>query len=236
MELRRELIARDPDRSNHRLGRQRAAFEPVDANDRARPCHLLQLLLKNSGIVRQRFDLVARQRRAERGTVAIRCRLLLVLLDGDLRLDALDGQHGHLAVLAGTNAHIVQHARLESREFRFDRVAPRRERGNDRHTHVGRLHRRERRRLRRLVCARDGHRRTDDDRIGLIDDGDAKRTARGLLEEKRQRDGEGHFGASNFFGSIFTLMLTRSNVVSSMVSPATARRMRNGHLVPLTSR
>ena len=43
-------------------------------------------------------------------------------------------------------------------------------------------------------------------------------------------------GTSNFFGSIFVLIRIRSNVVSSTVSPATARLMRNGHFTPLTSR
>ena len=45
-----------------------------------------------------------------------------------------------------------------------------------------------------------------------------------------------HFRTSNFFGSIFALILNRSNVVSSVVSEPVARRSRNGHWSPSTSR
>ena len=71
VKLRRELIAGDADRSNHRLGRQRPALEAVDADDGAGPGHLLQLLLQHRRVVRQRVDLIARQRRPERRTIAV---------------------------------------------------------------------------------------------------------------------------------------------------------------------
>ena len=66
VELGGKLIARDADRSDLRLRRQRATFEAVDADHRARSGHVLQLLLQLRRIVGQRFDLIARERGAER--------------------------------------------------------------------------------------------------------------------------------------------------------------------------
>ena len=236
VKLRRELIAGDADRSDHRLGRQRPALEAVDADDGAGPGHLLELLLQRRRVVRQRVDLIARQRRPERRTVAVRGRLLLVLLDVDRRLDALNRQHRDLPVVAGPDAHVVQHALLEARKFDFDGVAAGCERRHDRDAGVDGLHRFDRPRLRRIVGSDDGDGGPDDHGIRLIDDRDPQRAPSRLLDEERQRDDARHFGASNFLGSIFKLTLIRSNVVSSIVLSPTARRIRKGHFVPFTSR
>src|SRR5204863_5269245 len=85
--LRGKLIARDADRSDLRLRRQGAALEAVDAEDRARSGHVLQLLPQRRGVVRQRLDRFTRQRRAEGDGLAIRGRGLPVAFDGDRRLD-----------------------------------------------------------------------------------------------------------------------------------------------------
>ena len=251
-----ELIARDTNRSNHRFGRQRSAFETVDADHRTGTRHVLELLLQDRRVVRERLDLLARQGRAKRRAVPVGGRLLFVLFHGDRRLDALDRQHGDLPVLAVPHADISQQPFFESGKLDLNGISARCERRDDCHTRVRRAHRRDRRGFRRFICRCDGDGRADDDRAGLIHDGNAQRSAgSGLGEEVRageiqrrssdqnheqlaqgRKDVVAHFGASNFRGSIFTLTLTRSNVVSSIVSPATARRMRNGHLMPFTVR
>ena len=94
------------------------------------------------GIVRQRFDLLARQRRAEGSAARVGRRLLLVLLDGDRRFELRDRQHRHLLVLAAANPDVLEDPRLESGKLRLDRVAARREAGQRRDAGVGGLDRR----------------------------------------------------------------------------------------------
>ena len=79
--FRRELIARDANRSDLRLRRQRAALEAVDLDHRTGAGHVQQLLAEHLRIVRQRLELFTRQRRAERRAARIRGRRLLVLAD-----------------------------------------------------------------------------------------------------------------------------------------------------------
>ena len=123
MILRGELIARDADRPDHRLGGQRAAFEAVNADHCAGTGHLLQLLLKDRWIIGQRLDLIAREGRAERRAVAIGRGLLFVLLDADRRLQALDRQHGHLFVLAAPDPDVGEELLLESGKLRLNGVS-----------------------------------------------------------------------------------------------------------------
>ena len=242
VKFRRELIARDANRLDHRFRRQRAAFEAVDANHRARPRHVFQLAPQRCGIVRQRFDLFAGQRRAEGGSIPIRSRLLPVLLDRDGRFHALDRQHRDLAILAAAKADVGQNTFFEAWEFCFDRVASRPQRRYDRDAGISGL-RRYGDAFRRLFRSGDGDSCANDDGVRLIDDSHPERGRCRLLRRRRRRERSGeersqehHFGAWNFLGSILTFTLTRSNVVSSIVLPATARRMRNGHLMPLTVR
>ena len=243
VEFRRELIARDADRSDLRLRRQRAALEPVDPDDRARAGHLLQLLLQLHRIVRQRFDLFAGERRAERVAARIGGGLLLVLPDGHRCFHLFDGEYGDLFVLAGADPHVFHDPRLEARELRLDRVAAGRQRQR-RDAGFRRERRIDGRRMRRLVSAGRRHLRADDHAAAGVDDGDAEEGGRRRLSERarrRQREPEHEhthhdFGASNLRGSIFALIRIRSKVVSSIVSPATARRIRNGSFSPSTSR
>ena len=119
VEFRGELIARDADRSDLRLVRQRRAFEAVDADHRAGAGHVHQLLAQHLGIVGQIRELLARQRRAERRSARIGGGGLLVLADQHGFLVAFDRQHQHLLVVAVSDADVGQHARFESGEFRL---------------------------------------------------------------------------------------------------------------------
>ncbi len=223
VELGGELIAGDADRSDHRLRRQRAALEAVDADDRAGTGHVLELLLQDRRIVRERVDLIARQHGAERRPVAVRRRLLFVLLHGDRGFHLPDREHRDLAVVASADTDVRKRPLLEARELDVDRVAAGRQSRDGRHAGIGRSRRRNGDASGRVVRAGDGHGRADDHGVGLIDDGDAQRAAGCRLCDEQQPQKDAHFSASNFFGSIFTLMLTRSNVVSSMVDAAPCR-------------
>ena len=121
--LGRELIARDADRSNLRFVRQRAAFEAVDLDDRAGTGHVHQLLPQHVGIVRQRFELFAGERGAERGAARVGGRRLFVLADGDRFLVTRDRQHQHLLVGAVADAHVGQPPRFEAVELGLNRIA-----------------------------------------------------------------------------------------------------------------
>ena len=250
--FRRELIARDADRSDLRLGRQRAALEAVDADDGARAGHVLQLLLQRRRIVRQRFDLIARQRRAERSALRIGGRLLLVLLDGHRGFELRDRSIADLPVLAAANADILQRARLESRKLGLDRVAARRQAGERRDAAVGGL--RTGTDLRRCVAGSAPVTVTVAPTMTAPLGSTTvtrKRRVRGLRMRRPPRDAHAsrytelrrrHTTSPSFrrlelsARSIFALMRMRSNVVSSIVWPPTARRMRKGHFRPLTSR
>ena len=239
-----ELIARDADRSNLRLRGQRGALEAIDADDGAGPGHVLQLLLQNRGIVGERLDLIASERGAERRAVAIGRRFLLVLTDRERRFDARDGENRHLLVVAVAHADVGERARVEAGERRLDAVASRPQAGDDRDSRTRCFHRLDRNVSRRILRAGDRHHRAGNDGAGRIDHRHAQRAVcrrlrvrmRAPEEDEECRERAPHFGTSNFFASIFTLMRMRSKVVSSMVCPATACRMRNGHFVPLTSR
>src|SRR4029453_962461 len=135
--------------------------------------------------------------------------------------------------------------RLEGWKVRLDRVAARREGGECRDAGFGGLRFRHRLGACGRLTAGEGDRGADDDRVGLVEDGDAKRRGRGRLREharcargnKTQDEQDSlHFGISNFRGSIFALIRKRSKMVSSIVSAPTARRMRKGSLSPSTSR
>jgi hypothetical protein len=119
-----ELIARNADRFDHRLGRQRATLEAVDADHGARTGHVLQLLPQLGRIVGERFHLFARQGGAER-VAAVGGRFLLVLAHLDRRLHLLERQQQQLFVIAAAQPDVRQTARLESGKRRFDDVTPR---------------------------------------------------------------------------------------------------------------
>jgi hypothetical protein len=123
VDLGRELIACHADRLDQRLGRQLATFEAVDQDLRVRPGDVDQLPAELVGIVGQRFDLFARERRAE-GDVAVGRRVLAIPLDGDGGLHAIDRQHDDLAVRAAADANVRQRARLKTGELRRERVPP----------------------------------------------------------------------------------------------------------------
>ena len=78
--LGRKLIARDVHGLDLRLRRQVAAFEAVDPDDGVGSGHLHQLTAHLGGILRQQFDLLARERRAEERH-AIGGRLLTIARD-----------------------------------------------------------------------------------------------------------------------------------------------------------
>jgi len=121
-----ELIARDSDGSDLRLGRQRASFEPVDAEDGPRTRHVLKLLLQQRGIVGQRLDLFTCQHGAER-PAGIGRRLLLVLSDGHGGLQLREGQHRNLPVLAAAYPNVLESPRFEPRKLDPDGIAARSE-------------------------------------------------------------------------------------------------------------
>ena len=155
--FRREAVARDVDRFDLRLRRQRRSFEAVDADDRRASRHLLQLLAQHGGIVRQRLDLLARQRRSERRR-AIDGDFLFVARDGDRVGDLLDGERERLAILARADADVGIDARLEAGELGFDGIAARRQALENSDSLGRRRDGGRRRRLRALVNAgnRDG--------------------------------------------------------------------------------
>jgi hypothetical protein len=122
VDLRRELIARYPDRFDQRLGRQVATLEAVDEDLRVGSGDVHELPSKLVGIVGQRIDLFARQHGAKRH-IAIRGSLLAIAIDGHGRLQAVDRQHDHLPVLAAADPHVGQRPCLEARELCGDRIA-----------------------------------------------------------------------------------------------------------------
>ena len=71
MHLGRELVARDADRLDERLGRQLASFEAVDEDLAVGARDVHQLPLQLVGIIGEGFDLLPRQHCAERH-VAVR--------------------------------------------------------------------------------------------------------------------------------------------------------------------
>ena len=121
-----ERVARDVDRLDRRLRRQPAALEAVDADDRIPAGHVLQLLRHLVGIVRQRVDLLARHRGAERGP-PVRRRFSRVADDGHRVLNTLERQHDDVLVVPRFELDVLQEPRLEAGELRVDGVAPRRE-------------------------------------------------------------------------------------------------------------
>lgn len=236
MKLGRELIARDADGPNHRLGRQRPALEAVDANHGAGSRHVLQLLLQHRRIVRKRLDLIAGQRASKRGPPPIRRGLLGIERHGHVGLDALNRQYGDLPILARSDAHAADHTCVESRESRAHGVETWLQCGEHRHARAVGAHVRYQRGVGLRLGTSDAHDGAHDDRAGLVHHGDAQRPSASDLPEKPHREQRPHRGASSFRGSIRTLTLTLSNVVSSIVVPAIARRSRNGHPMPLTAR
>jgi hypothetical protein len=194
VKLRRELIARNADGSDLRLRGQRASFEAVDADDRARSRHVVQLLLKDRGIVRERLDLLAGQRRAERRPARIGGRHLFVLTHRNRRLELRDLQHRDLLVVASTDADVRKDPRLESGKFSRDAVSARLEIGNRRDADVGRAHGGNGGPLVGVVDASDGDRRARNDRAARIDDGHAQRSRRRRLRERGRRGEQGSQG------------------------------------------
>ncbi len=189
--LRRELVARDADGSNHRLGRQRRALEAVYLDDRAGPGHVLQLLAEDVGIVGQRLELLPREHGAECG-LAIGGRLLLVALHCDCILQARDRQHHHLLVVAGTDPDLGQRARLESGKLGADGVAAGRQPGKVRDALGIGLHGRGRLPLGGGFGALDGDGRVGDDGAGLIDDRHLERAGACALSGDGRRGAEHH--------------------------------------------
>jgi hypothetical protein len=124
VKFRCKLIAGDTNRSDLRLGRQRAAFETVDADDGARTSHVLQLLLECRRIVGERIDLIAGERGAKRRTLPVGGRRLFILFDGDRGFNAFDIQHRRLPILPVADPNVGERALLESREDGVDRIAP----------------------------------------------------------------------------------------------------------------
>ena len=219
--LRGERVARDVDRLDHRLGRQLAALEAVDADDAVAAGHVLQLLGHFGRIVRQRVDLLARQRGAERAVVAVGRRFLLVAADGHRILQTLDRQHDQLLVVVGAaDAHVLEHAGIEAGKLRRDEISSGRQRDR-RDPLFRRLRGFPRHRRGRLVEAADGDGGARQDGARLVHDGDDQPSvARRRLREQRRGAGPQpqrhaqrhrrdprHFRTSNFFGSIFELIL-----------------------------
>ena len=128
--LRGERVAGDVDRLDLRLRRQLAALEAVDAHaQRRRPAMSCSCCAISVGIVRQRVDLLARERGAERAAAAIGRRFLLVAADGHRVLQPLDRQHDHLlVVVGGADAHVLEDAGLEAGKLRLDEIPPGRQR------------------------------------------------------------------------------------------------------------
>ena len=124
MILRGEEIAAEADRLDLRLRRQAAAAEPVDAERRAGPSHLLQRLLHVVGIVGQRLDLRPRHDVAECVAARIESPVARILADDDVFRDLGDGQL-HLAPPARPRAHadVVELLHIEARELCRHRVA-----------------------------------------------------------------------------------------------------------------
>jgi hypothetical protein len=217
--LGRERVAGDVDRLDHGLRRQLPALEAVDADDAAAG-HLLELLRHLGRIVRERVHLIARQRRAERAVVAIGRRFLFVAADGHGILQTLNGQHDHLPVVAAADADVLEDAGIEAGELRGDQISSRGQ-GDRRDALIGGLRRIPRHRLRRIVEAgdRDGGTRKNGARLIDYRHQQAAIARRRLREERRgarqehqedaaqQRRRTRHFRTSNFFGSIFTLIL-----------------------------
>jgi hypothetical protein len=65
----------------------------------------------------------SRERRAERAAARIRRRSLRVLRDLHVSLDGLQLEDDRLFVLAASDAHVLQHARLEAGKLRLDLIA-----------------------------------------------------------------------------------------------------------------
>jgi hypothetical protein len=217
--LRGERVAGHVDRLDHRLGRQLAAFEAVDPHDRSAAGHLLELLRHLRGIVRERVDLLARQRGAERAVVAIGRRFLFVAAHGHGILQTLNREHDHLlVVVGGADAHILEDAGIEAGKLRGNQV-PSGGQGDRRDALIGSLHRIPRDAFRRVIEATDGDGGAGKNGARLIDHGHQQTAiARRCLCEERwgaeedeeapqQRRTAHHFRTSNFFGSIFALIL-----------------------------
>ena len=167
MILRGERIARDVNRFDLRLRRQLPAFEAVHSDHGVGARHVGQLLCHLGWIVRQRFNLLARQRRAE-SCARVRCDCLGIASDGDFRLDLLDRQHDHVLVVAAAETRVLHQALLETGKRRLDRIPARSDVLESCNTLVGRLDRTDRQRFRRLVEAHECHRRVGHDGAALI--------------------------------------------------------------------
>ncbi len=209
-----ECVARDVDRLDRRFRRQASPFETVDADDGVAAGHVLQLLRHLVGIVRERVDLFAGQRRAERA-LAIRRNFARVARHGHRILQPLDRQHDRVLVVARLETDVLQLFRFEAGELGLDRVTARRETGERGDSLVVCLHRFDR--GARRVERRHGHRgvreygaRLIHHRDGHADVARALRARRRLFRwtEREQRDEQcDHFLTSNLFGSILTLTL-----------------------------
>ncbi len=212
MALGGELVARDVDRFDLRLRRQLSSFEAVDAQDGVGR-HVHQLAPHFVGIVGERFDLLARERRAERA-LRVGGGRLTVASDGDLVLDRLDREDRDLFIVPGAQADVPHLPRLKSGKLRLDVIVAGRQRLERREPRIVRLDRADHR-LRRIVCSRRGDHRAGNHRAGLVDHGQQQLRRPGLrvrargsrTHEQRERaadDGAtNHFLTSNLRGSIF---------------------------------
>jgi hypothetical protein len=242
-----ERVAGDADRFDHRFGRKRRAFETVHADDDAGTGNFLELPPHLGGVVRERVDLLARERRSERGAAAIGGGFGRVLADDDVLGNFFDGEHERLAVVAGAQLDVLGDARRESGKLDADVVAAWCEAGELRDADW-------RRRNRLSGRASDVRQRHDrhggarDDSACFIHHGNAETSRPGRLRQRvrRHQAGErrndhgakhqGHRFTSNRRGSIFALMRKPSKLVSSAGSDPTARLKRKGQVTPSTVR
>jgi len=169
--LGREAVARDVDRFDLRLRRQRRALETVDADDRRTARHLGELLAQDGRVVGQRLDLLTCQRRPERGR-AVDGDFLPIARDVHGVGELLNRQRYRFFILAGAHAHVGVHTGLETGRLGFDCVAARPEPTKRRHSLRICRHRLHQHRLHRLVLTGDGDDGARQHAAGLIHDGD----------------------------------------------------------------
>ena len=181
VELRGEGVARDANRADLRLGRQLRALEAVYPDHGVAPHHFGQLPAHLLRIVRERVDLLARQRRAESHARIGRVRLR-VLPHRDGVLLFLQGQHHGLAVFPLPHAHVPGDALFEPGELDLDGIAPLGQVGEHRHALLGGDNRRDLR-LTLRVLTDQAHVGGREDRSGLIRDSDREAAAPGGLRQ-----------------------------------------------------
>ena len=134
-----------------------------------RTAEVHQLTTHLVGVVRQRFNLLARHDRAE-GDVAIGRGGLAIPFDGDRRRHPVERQHEDLTIAAAADADVRQRACLEAGELGLDRVAARNEVGERRLPLGARRLRRDERRFVGRVDAGKRHPRARQDAARLVDD------------------------------------------------------------------